>query len=144
MHRQFRWQVPREFNMAEVCMRRWAASAATARRTAIVEHRAEGASQRFTYAQLQQAADALSHALLSLGVQRGDRVAIVLPQRFETAVSYMAVLQIGAVAMPLSLLSRESSANQCKTCGCCGFGGDPVCSRPWQRARPNGYGYVRL
>jgi acetyl-CoA synthetase len=53
---------------------------------------------------LQQAADALSHALLSLGVQRGDRVAIVLPQRFETAVSYMAVLQIGAVAMPLSQL----------------------------------------
>jgi acetyl-CoA synthetase len=38
------------------------------------------------------------------GVQRGDRVAIVLPQRFETAVAYMAVLQMGAVAMPLSML----------------------------------------
>jgi acetyl-CoA synthetase len=35
---------------------------------------------------------------------RGDRVAIVLPQRFETAVAYMAVLQMGAVAMPLSIL----------------------------------------
>jgi acetyl-CoA synthetase len=104
MHRQFRWQVPREFNMAEVCMRRWAASPVTARRTAIIEHRAAGPAQRYTYAQLQQAADALSHALLSLGVQRGDRVAIVLPQRFETAVSYMAILQIGAVAMPLSQL----------------------------------------
>jgi len=104
MHRQFRWQVPRQFNMAEVCMRRWAASPATERRTAIIEHQADGAAQRYTYAQLQQAADALSHALLSLGVQRGDRVAIVLPQRFETAVSYMAVLQIGAVAMPLSQL----------------------------------------
>ncbi len=104
MHRQFRWHVPREFNMAEVCMRRWAASPATARRTAIIEHRAAGPAQRYTYAQLQQAADALSHALLSLGVQRGDRVAIVLPQRFETAVCYMAVLQIGAVAMPLSQL----------------------------------------
>ncbi|MCE2775895.1 MAG: AMP-binding protein, partial [Burkholderiaceae bacterium] len=96
MHGQFRWQVPRQFNMAEVCMRRWAASPATERRTAIIEHRAAGPGQRYTYAQLQQAADALSHALLSLGVQRGDRVAIVLPQRFETAVSYMAVLQIGA------------------------------------------------
>jgi acetyl-CoA synthetase len=31
-------------------------------------------------------------------------VAIVLPQRFETAVAYMAVLQMGAVAMPLSML----------------------------------------
>ena len=104
LHRQFRWQVPRQFNMAEVCMRRWAASPGTARRTAIIEHRAEGVAVRYTYAQLQQAADALSHALLALGVQRGDRVAIVLPQRFETAVSYMAILQIGAVAMPLSQL----------------------------------------
>jgi acetyl-CoA synthetase len=31
-------------------------------------------------------------------------VAIVLPQRFETAVAYMAVLQMGAVGMPLSQL----------------------------------------
>jgi acetyl-CoA synthetase len=53
---------------------------------------------------LQQAADALSHVLADLGVQRGDRVAIVLPQRFETAVAYVAVMQMGAVAMPLSLL----------------------------------------
>ena len=104
MHQQFRWQVPRQFNMAEVCMRRWAASPATSRRTAIIEHRSEGAPARYSYGQLQQAADALSHALLALGVQRGDRVAIVLPQRFETAVSYMAILQIGAVAMPLSQL----------------------------------------
>jgi acetyl-CoA synthetase len=37
-------------------------------------------------------------------VQRGDRVAIVMPQRFETAVAYMAVFQMGAVAMPLSML----------------------------------------
>jgi acetyl-CoA synthetase len=53
---------------------------------------------------LQQAADALSHVLVQRGVQRGDRVAIVMPQRFETAVAYMAVFQMGAVAMPLSML----------------------------------------
>ena len=54
--------------------------------------------------QLQQAANRLSNVLAALGVQRGDRVAIVMPQRFETAVAYMAVLQLGAVAMPLSML----------------------------------------
>jgi acetyl-CoA synthetase len=31
-------------------------------------------------------------------------VAIVMPQRFETAIAYMAVFQLGAVAMPLSML----------------------------------------
>ena len=46
----------------------------------------------------------MSNLLAPLGVQRGDRVAIVMPQRFETAIAYMAVFQLGAVAMPLSML----------------------------------------
>ncbi len=110
MQQGFAWAVPEHFNMAEVCSRRWAAQPDAAKRVAIVEHAAADASGRavaprsFTYAQLQQAADALSHVLADLGVQRGDRVAIVLPQRFETAVAYVAVMQMGAVAMPLSLL----------------------------------------
>jgi acetyl-CoA synthetase len=110
MQQGFGWAVPEHFNMAEVCSRRWAAQPDAAKRVAIVEHAAADASghavlpRSYTYAQLQQAADALSHVLVDLGVQRGDRVAIVLPQRFETAVAYVAVMQMGAVAMPLSLL----------------------------------------
>jgi acetyl-CoA synthetase len=46
----------------------------------------------------------LSHVLVEMGVKRGDRVAIVMPQRFATAVAYMAVFQLGAVAMPMSML----------------------------------------
>ena len=104
MQRGFGWHVPEHFNIAQVCSQRWAHDAKTRHRVAIVAHRADDAPLSFTYAQLQQQADALSHVLQQRGVQRGDRVAIVLPQRFETAVSYMAVLQMGAVAMPLSLL----------------------------------------
>ncbi len=110
MQRGFGWQVPDSFNMAEMCSRRWAAQPDADQRVAVIEHAGPGAStpavapHTYTYAQLQQAADALSHVLADLGVQRGDRVAIVLPQRFETAVAYMAVMQMGAVAMPLSLL----------------------------------------
>jgi acetyl-CoA synthetase len=37
-------------------------------------------------------------------VKRGDRVAIVLPQRPETAIAHLAIYQLGAVAMPLSIL----------------------------------------
>ncbi len=105
MHRSFRWSVPAHFNIAEVCSRRWAASLPHALQTAIVSHHADPLLQTtHTYAQLQQAADALSHVLSQQGVKRGDRVAVVLAQRFETAVAYMAVLQMGAVVMPLSQL----------------------------------------
>ena len=104
LHSQFRWQVPAQFNIAQVCSQRWAASAETAQRTAICTY-ADGAVQStHSYAELQQQANRLSNLLSALGVRRGDRVAIVMPQRFETAVAYMAVLQMGAVAMPLSML----------------------------------------
>ncbi|MEY3888427.1 MAG: Acetyl-coenzyme synthetase [Pseudomonadota bacterium] len=105
VHRQFAWQVPSGFNMAEVCCSRWARSPQHQHAVAIVEHQTGGqAPVNWTFLQLQQAANRLSTRLAAAGVKRGDRVAIVMPQRFETAVAYMAVLQMGAVAMPLSML----------------------------------------
>ena len=104
MQAGFRWQVPKHFNMARVCCRRWVEAENAPKRIAIIEHQT-GASARFhSYTELQAQADRLSSALTQLGVRRDDRVAIVMPQRFETAVAYMAVLQAGAIAMPLSQL----------------------------------------
>nr|WP_310312088.1 AMP-binding protein [Hydrogenophaga palleronii] len=90
--------------MAEVCMRRWAENPATAAQTAVIACAPGEPDRRHSYAELLNQANRMSNALTALGVQRGDRVAIVLPQRFETAVAYMAVLQMGAVGMPLSQL----------------------------------------
>ncbi len=104
LHAQFGWRVDTHFNMAQVCCGRWAAAPNAARRVALKEHRPGQRPRVYTFAQLQQAANRLSQVLQGLGVQPGDRVAMVMPQRFETAVAYMAVLQMGAVAMPLSML----------------------------------------
>jgi len=105
IYQGFGWKVPKRFNMAQACCGQWAANPATARRTAIREHvTGQGLGRSWTYGQLQKAANQLSGVLKAQGVRRGDRVAIVMPQRFETAVAYMAVLQMGAVAMPLSML----------------------------------------
>jgi acetyl-CoA synthetase len=108
LHQGFRWQVDEHFNIAEVCCSRWARAKAShadaTKRIAVRAHKTGAKGTFYTYLELQTAADALSHVLAGLGVQRGDRVAIVMPQRFETAVAYMAVFQMGAVAMPLSML----------------------------------------
>jgi acetyl-CoA synthetase len=63
-----------------------------------------GRRSTHTYAALVSDAQRLSHALRALGVERGDRVAIVLPQRPETAIAHLAIYQLGAIAMPLSIL----------------------------------------
>ena len=104
LHAGLHWQVPRHFNIAQACCTRWARRPGSARRTAIVWEHEDGRQGRLSYAELQRAADRLSHALVRLGVQRGDRVAVVVPQRPETAVAHIALYQMGAVAMPLSML----------------------------------------
>ncbi|MEX8517058.1 MAG: acyl-CoA synthetase [Leptothrix sp. (in: b-proteobacteria)] len=102
LHAAWRWQVPARYNIADVCCRRWAS--ATPDAVAIRERLPDGQNRTYTYAELQLAADQLAHALAGLGVARGECVAIVMPQRFETAVAHMAVYQLGAVAMPLTQL----------------------------------------
>lgn len=104
MHQGFRWQVPQQFNIAQACCGRWAQQPDAGIRVAIRAHGKGGAHSVLSYSQLQHAANQASNLLRSLGVKRGDRVAIVMPQRFETAIAYMAVFQLGAVAMPLSML----------------------------------------
>lgn len=102
LHAGFRWQVPEHFNIAEVCCARWTRETPGA--VAIRYEHENGQAALFTYADLQHNANRLANALRRLGVRRGDRVAVVMPQRFETAVADLAVWQLGAVAMPLSML----------------------------------------
>lgn len=102
LHQAFRWQVPEDFSIAEACCGRWARETPNA--PAILFESDSGCRAQYSYGQLQRAANRLANALQRLGVQAGDRVAIVLPQRFETAVAQIAVNQLGAVAMPLSML----------------------------------------
>ncbi len=104
MMRELAWEVPRHFNMAQLCSAQWAARADAHRRVAIIEHTSQGQPRTYSYARLQEAADRVSALLHRRGVRAGDRVALVLPQRFETAAAYMGILQMGAVAMPLSQL----------------------------------------
>jgi acetyl-CoA synthetase len=104
LHAGFGWQVPEDFNIAQVCCTRWARQPGATKRIAIRAHAERAEASFLSYASLQDQADRLSALLVRHGVGRGDRVAIVMPQRFETAVAYMAVFQMGAVAMPLSML----------------------------------------
>jgi len=102
LHAGFRWRVPARFNIAAACSRRWAAVQPDA--VAVRWENEAGAAGVLGYGELQRQADRLSAALVAIGVRPGDRVALVMPQRPETAVAYVAVLQMGAVAVPLSML----------------------------------------
>jgi acetyl-CoA synthetase len=101
IYRAFRWDVPGRYNIARACCGQWAPDRA---RFALYWEDESGATAAWSFWDIQQAANRLSNALAALGVRRGDRVAILLPQRPETAVAYIAIFQMGAIALPLSHL----------------------------------------
>ena len=55
--------------------------------------------QRFTYRQLGEHVDRLAAALRELGIRKGDKVAVDLPNWPEFVFSYLAVLRLGAVVV---------------------------------------------
>jgi hypothetical protein len=101
VHAGFSWNVPAEFNIATACCGRWAPDRT---RFALYWEDESGATSAHSFWDLQREANRLSNVLAALGVGRGDRVALILPQRRETAVAHIAVYQMGAVAVPLSFL----------------------------------------
>jgi acetyl-CoA synthetase len=101
LYRSFRWNVPERYNMAHACCGRWAGER---HRFALYWEDESGATAAYSFWDIQQAANRLANALAALGVKRGERVAILLPQRPETAIAYIAVFQMGAIALPLSHL----------------------------------------
>ena len=101
IYQAFRWNIPGDFNIAQYACRRWSRER---HRLALYWEDESGEKQAWTFWDLQQAANRLSNALAALGVVRGDRVALILPQRAETAIAYFACFQMGAIAVPLSFL----------------------------------------
>ncbi len=97
----FKWEVPARFNIGAACCGRHSADRT---RFALYWEDEAGSSEAYTFWDLQQRANRLSNALAGLGVKRGDRVGIILPQRPETAIAHIACYQMGVVAMPLSVL----------------------------------------
>ncbi len=101
LYKGFRWDVPERYNIARGCCGRWAEDRS---RFALYWEDESGATAAYSFWDIQVSANRLSNALGALGVKRGDRVAILLPQRPETAIAYIAIFQMGAVALPLSHL----------------------------------------
>ena len=101
LYRSWRWEVPGRYNIARACCGRWAADRA---RFALYWEDESGETAKYSFWDVQQEANRLCNALAALGVKRGDRVAIILPQRPETAIAYVAIFQMGAIALPLSHL----------------------------------------
>src|SRR5499426_3571753 len=102
LYRQFRWQVPARYNIGVDVCDRWAEKESD--RLAIIHAQPDGHDDHITYGWLRETSNRLANVLRADGVNRRDRVAILLPQSPEVAAIHVAIYKLGAIALPLAVL----------------------------------------
>jgi acetyl-CoA synthetase len=96
---EHRWRVPERYNIAEdVCDKH------PPDRLAMVWERFDGARRDVRWGELQELAGRAANVLAAHGVERGDRVAVVLPPTPETAAVFFGTWKLGAVLLAMSVL----------------------------------------
>jgi acetyl-CoA synthetase len=99
--RDFRWRVPARYNIGVDVCDKWAGDGD---RLALIHKRDDGDVERFTFAQLMRLSNRLANTLAAHGLERGERIGILLPQTPETALAHIAAYKLGCIAVPLFTL----------------------------------------
>ncbi|WP_113354203.1 MULTISPECIES: AMP-binding protein [unclassified Rhizobium] len=102
LYRDFRWEIPAKFNMGHAVCDAWAGHEPD--RICLQHFNPNGNHFSMSYGELRDRSASFANALVALGVRAGDRVALLLPQSFETVVAHVAIYKMGAIALPLALL----------------------------------------
>ncbi|MFB6172707.1 MAG: acyl-CoA synthetase [Haloarculaceae archaeon] len=102
---EFTWDVPDGYNAAHDLLRKHD----DPDRVALHQLSVDGDRETYTFADLDRLSNRLAHALADLGVGRGDRVAVVVPQKPANPLTHLACWKLGAVSLPLSVLFGEDA-----------------------------------
>jgi acetyl-CoA synthetase len=92
-----RWFVGGRINVARACVHRWAGRDGEA----LVGRYEDGERESVSWADLSREVTQLAEALVELGVEPGDRVAIFMPMCPAVAVASHACAHVGAVQVPI-------------------------------------------
>lgn len=97
---RFRWNIPERFNIGVACAD--AIASLTPDKPAIIDY-SSGTPQTLSFKQLAERSSRFASALDGIGIKRGDRVAIMLPQSIEAAIAHLGIYKLGAIAVPLAM-----------------------------------------
>ncbi len=96
---QHRWEVPEQYNIAaDVCDKH------PREKLAMIHERFDGVVREVTWGELQDKANQFANALVAHGVEKGDRVAMLLPPEPETAAAFFGTWKVGAILLSMSVL----------------------------------------
>src|SRR3954465_9162945 len=93
------WRVPERYNIAADCCDKHPRE-----KLAMIHQRFDGERRALTWGQLQDLSNQAANLLAAQGVERGDRVAVVLPPTPETAAIFFGTWKLGAILLSMSVL----------------------------------------
>ncbi|MGH8598105.1 MAG: AMP-binding protein, partial [Gammaproteobacteria bacterium] len=100
IHRGFQWNIPALYNIADDVCDRWSGST----RPALIYEDSVKRVHQYSFADVQRYANQWANTLRGLGLQRGDRVTVLLAQDPESALTHVACWKAGLVSCPTSVL----------------------------------------
>src|SRR4051795_10035222 len=96
---QHEWHVPERYNIAQdVCDKH------PADKLAMVHEDSEGNVREVLWGELQEQSNRFANVLRAHGVEKGDRVAMLLPPTPETAAAFFGTWKAGAILLSMSVL----------------------------------------
>lgn len=98
VYENFRWEIPEYYNVGVDVCDKWANEK---HRLALIYIDKEGKDHKYSFWELKNLSNQLANALRAQGIERKDRVGILLPPCPETLLSHIAIYKLGAVAVPL-------------------------------------------
>jgi acyl-coenzyme A synthetase/AMP-(fatty) acid ligase len=113
--REHRTTVPETFNFGHDVVDAWARDP---ERMALLWCDADGNERRLSFAEVAEESDRVAAWLAARGVQRGERVIVMLPRIPEWQISMVACLKLGAVPIPcITMLTRRDVAYRVRHSG---------------------------
>ncbi|MCU1480629.1 MAG: Acetate--CoA ligase [Subtercola sp.] len=94
------WFTGSTMNIVDACLTRWQ-TPQHAEKVAVAHEAEDGTVTKLTYRELAEKAAAIAAGLSSLGVKRGDPVALFLPMIPEAVIACYAIASLGAIIVPL-------------------------------------------
>jgi acyl-coenzyme A synthetase/AMP-(fatty) acid ligase len=99
--RDFTWEVADDYNFAIDTIGKWAGDPD---KLAMIWVGQDGSEERYTFTHFDEESSRAAHAFEKLGIQKGDRVLLMLPRVVEWWETMLGLMKLGAIGIPCTTL----------------------------------------
>ncbi|MCD6468578.1 MAG: acyl-CoA synthetase, partial [Thermoplasmata archaeon] len=105
-YKNWRWEIPEKYNMGYDCVDKHINNPAVKNKVALYWENEKGEARKYTFWEYALLSNRFGNVLKELGVKKGDRFLIRLPNVPEFQMVFLGGVKIGAVPIPSSVMFK--------------------------------------